>query len=174
MKNKLPLIASGALLALSVAFAGSANASLIGISLSTNASDTSLTSSLAGTSITSTGTDTWTVNYDNTVLGSALGGFTDGSSFVWQDAAGNYDNLQWQSGNTYLFTSDAATPGVNNNCTSIMPEGTTCALGQDASFNTYYVTAAVDPVAAPEPSALGMLAIGLIGIAFLARRRKFS
>jgi hypothetical protein len=164
------LILAGSLVA-----SQSASAAQIGFSL-TEVSDTLLTSSLPGVSITNVNPDEWEID-----LGPAgiivVGGGGSNMAWVEPDDPLTVNYLSSLGGTRLRLLSDfpLAQLPTGLSCGGTPPplgSGVTCLVAADGVGNDYFVTVLDEgDDAVPEPATLSLFGLGLAGLAFLNRKR---
>jgi len=91
----------------------------------------------------------------------------------WYDPSnGTYDSLTNNRDGTFTLVSDLPSDPGTNSCAaggSVFSLGTSCFVGTDSRFNSYY--ASFTEVPTPEPTTMAILGLGLAGLGFVRRRR---
>jgi hypothetical protein len=171
-KRSLSAAAAAAVL-LAVPF-GSQAASL-GFSLTIDDITNSVTSSLAGVTVTALGTQRWSLDFSGSAI-TALETFSDSANLSWVSGADDtgVNWLRYQSGSTYLLDGDTTNPAaLAGNCGIPAPlaQGVTCFIGNSSS-DSYFVTV-IDrtPSAVPVPATLALAGLVLLAAAAASRRR---
>ena len=171
LKSPMAAIAAAAALLAPIA----SHAAPVGFSLTIDDATNSVSSSLAGVSVTTLGVQQWRLDFTGSVV--VRSGLTVGPGMTWLSGADDLgvNWLRQESGLIYLLDGDHTGALPVFFCGSAfapLAQGVTCAFGISAARDDYFVTV-IDPTptAVSAPATLALSGLGLLGIAASRRRR---
>lgn len=150
------------------------NAAAVGFALTIDDATNTVTSSLAGVTITTLGIQQWRINFAGALSGIS-GPAVDMSWTSGADDTG-VNWLRRESGFDFLLSGDTTLPGSTGDlCGSTLSpltQGITCRIGF-TSADTYFITVLdPTPVAVSSPATVALAGLGLLAAAGASRRRR--
>ena len=171
LKSPMAAIAAAAALLAPIA----SHAAIVGFSLTIDDATNSVSSRLAGVSVTTLGVQQWRLDFTGSAVVRA--NFTVATGMTWLSGADDLgvNWLRQESGLIYLLDGDYIGGLPSLSCggpSAPLAQGVTCAFGISAAQDDYYVTV-IDPTptAVSAPATLALSGLGLLGIAASRRRR---
>jgi len=158
-----------------VAVPGTSHAAFLGFSLTIDDITNSVTSSLAGVTVTTLGTQRWSIDFSGSPIDS-FPSFAGANNLSWvsgdDDTGVNW--LRQSSGSVFLLDGDTTNPAaLAGDCGTPAPlaQGVTCYIG-DGGGDTYFVTVLDRTGTVSSPATLALAGLGLLAAAGVSRRRR--